>query len=168
MLLLISDANILIDIEIGGLVAPMFSLEYQFAVPDVLFYEELEEQHNYMLEMGLSAKVLDEEMVKRVADLAAKYPRPGRNDLFALVLAEKEICPLLTGDKDLKVAAESENIEVRGTLWLVSEMVRAGKISVHVARGAYQRMRARGRRLPWEIAEQMLANFERGLPPLAQ
>lgn len=38
MLLLISDANILIDIEIGGLVAPMFSLDYQFAVPDVLFY----------------------------------------------------------------------------------------------------------------------------------
>lgn len=55
MLLLISDANILIDIEIGGLVAPLFSLEYQFAVPDVLFCEELEEQHNYLLGMGLSA-----------------------------------------------------------------------------------------------------------------
>ncbi len=30
-----SDANILI--EIGGLVAPMFSLDYQFAVPDILY-----------------------------------------------------------------------------------------------------------------------------------
>ena len=36
MLLLISDANILMDIEVGDLVAPMFSLGYQFAVPDVL------------------------------------------------------------------------------------------------------------------------------------
>ncbi len=38
MRLLISDANILIDVEIGGLVAPMFSLDYRFSVPDVLFY----------------------------------------------------------------------------------------------------------------------------------
>src|SRR5471030_1627736 len=100
MLLLISDANILIDIEIGGLVAPMFSLDYQFAVPDVLFYEELEERHSYMLGMGLVVKDLNEALVTRVSKLAAQYPRPGRNDLFALVLAENEECPLLTGDKD--------------------------------------------------------------------
>lgn len=36
MLLLISDANILMDVEVGDLVAPMFSLGYQFAVPDFL------------------------------------------------------------------------------------------------------------------------------------
>lgn len=164
MLLLISDANILIDVEIGGLVAPMFSLEYQFAVPDVLFYEELEERHSYMLEMGLVASEFDEAMVLRVVQLASQYPRPGRNDLFALVLAAKEGCPLLTGDKDLKLAAENENVEVRGTLWLVNEMVRTGKISLQVARGAYQRMRAHGRRLPWDIAETMLAAFDAAPP----
>ncbi len=162
MLLLISDANILIDIEIGGLAAPMFSLEYHFAVPDILFYEELEEQHGYMLDMGLSVKDLDEVLVDRVSKMAVKYPKPGRNDLFALVLAVNEKCPLLTGDRDLRSAAENESVEVRGTLWLVNELVTTGKISVHVARGAYQRMRMQGRRLPWESAEQMLANFERG------
>lgn len=52
MLLLTSDANILIDIEIGGLLAPMFSLDYRFAVPDVLFDEELEGQHRYLLRHG--------------------------------------------------------------------------------------------------------------------
>lgn len=160
MLLLISDANILIDIEIGGLAAPMFSLEYQFAVPDVLYYEELEERHSYMLEMGLVVKELDEEMVMRVSQLAAHYPRPGRNDLFALVLAANEECPLLTGDKDLRSAAETENIEVRGTLWLVNELVTTGKISMHVARGAYQRMRVNGRRLPWDLAESGLRKIE--------
>ena len=164
MLLLISDANILIDIEIGGLVAPMFSLDYQFAVPDILFYEELEEQHAHLIDMGLQPKDLDEAMVARVSELVTQYPRPGRNDLFALVLAAKEECPLLTGDKDLKAAAETENVEVRGTLWLVNEMVQTGKITVHVARGAYQRMRAHGRRLPWDMAEQMLAALEDAPP----
>lgn len=39
------------DVEVGDLVAPMFSLGYQFAVPDVLYYEELEEQHAHLLDM---------------------------------------------------------------------------------------------------------------------
>lgn len=162
MLLLISDANILIDIEIGGLIAPMFGIDYRFAVPDVLFYEELEGQHAYFLDMGLEIREFDETMVARVAELAAQHTRPGRVDLFALVLAAKEKCPLLTGDKDLKAAAESESVEVRGTLWLVTEMVKAGKVTVQVARSAYQRMRAQGRRLPWGLAEQMLAELEAG------
>ena len=157
MRLLISDANILIDIEIGGLVAPMFSLDYRFSVPDVLFYEELDEQHGYLIDMGLEVRELDERMVARVFDLAGQYKRPGRNDLFALVLAAEENCPLLTGDKDLKAAAESEHVEVRGTLWLVEEMVRAGKISVQIARNAYLRMQVHGRRLPWKQAEDRLA-----------
>lgn len=160
MLLLISDANILIDIEIGGLIAPLFSLEYQYAVPDILFFEELEGQHGYLLDMGLVARELDDVLVARVEHLVMQYPKPSRNDLFALVLAADEKCPLLTGDKDLKTAAEAENVEVRGTLWLVTEMVRTGRISPHVARGAYQRMRAHGRRLPWELAEQMVAELE--------
>ena len=157
MRLLISDANILIDVEIGGLVAPMFSLDYRFSVPDVLFYEELDEQHGYLIGMGLEVRELDERMVARVFDLAGQYKRPGRYDLFALVLAAEENCPLLTGDKDLKAAAESENVEVRGTLWLVEEMVRTGKISVQIARNAYLRMQVHGRRLPWKEAEDRLA-----------
>lgn len=160
MLVLISDANILIDIEVGGLIAPMFSLDYQFVVPDVIFAEELEGQHGYLLDMGLEARGLDAQLVARVADMAIQYTRPGRNDLFALVLAAKEGCPLLTGDKDLRAAAKNEHVEVRGTLWLVTEMVRAGKITVHVARSAYQQMRVHGRRLPWDVAEQMLADLD--------
>ncbi len=160
MLLLISDANILIDIEIGGLIAPLFSLEYQFAVPDILFFEEIEGQHGYLLGMGLVAMELDEVLVARVEHLVTQYPRPSRNDLFALVLAAERNCPLLTGDKDLKTAAGAENVVVRGTLWLVTEMVRTGRISVQVARGAYQLMRAHGRRLPWDKAEQMLVELE--------
>ena len=43
MLLMVSDANILLDIEVGELVATMFRLPYRFVVPDVLYAEELVE-----------------------------------------------------------------------------------------------------------------------------
>jgi predicted nucleic acid-binding protein len=162
MLLLISDANILMDVEMGDLVAPMFSLGYQFAVPDVLYYEELEEQHAHFLDMGLQIRTLSPKSVERVQTLSQTYAKPGRNDLFALALAEVEKCPLLTGDAALRQAAETEQVEVKGTVWLISEMVREQRITVTVARAALHKMRVNGRRLPWDAAEKVLADFERG------
>lgn len=162
MLLLISDANILMDVEVGDLVAPMFSLGYQFVVPDVLYYEELEEHHAHLLDMGLQTRTLSSKSVERVQALSQTYARPGRNDLFALALAEVEKCPLLTGDAALRQAAETEQIEVKGTVWLISEMVREQRITVTVARAALHKMRVNGRRLPWDAAEQVLADFEGG------
>lgn len=161
MLLLISDANILIDIEAGDLIAPMFSLGYQFSVPDVLFYEELEEQHAHFLELGLQVQGLDEKGIQRVQALSQTYKNPSRNDLFALVLAEIQKCPLLTGDAALRRAAESENLKVNGTLWLIGEMVRERRITTMVARAALKKMQNSGRRLPWGLAENLLASFDK-------
>jgi hypothetical protein len=160
MLLLISDANILIDIEAGDLIAPMFSLGYQFAVPDVLFYEELEEQHAYFLELGLQVRGIDESGIERVLDLGRHYKKPSRNDLFALVLAEREKCPLLTGDAELRKAAEAESLQVNGTLWLIEKMICEKRITAMVARAALKKMQNSGRRLPWSIAKDMLLKFE--------
>lgn len=41
MLLLISDANIIIDLEAGEILGSLFALPYRFAMPDVLFEEEI-------------------------------------------------------------------------------------------------------------------------------
>lgn len=164
MLLLISDANILMDVEVGDLVAPMFSLGYDFAVPNILYYEELEDQHAHLLDMGLQVRILTDKGVGRVQTLSQTYPKPSRNDLFALVLAESEKCPLLTGDANLRAAAETEKVEVKGTIWLISEMVRQQRITVNVARAALHRMRANGRRLPWDVAEKALNELETPQP----
>jgi predicted nucleic acid-binding protein len=160
MLLLISDANVLIDLEIGGLIAPMFSLNYKFCVPDLLFYEELENQHAHLLSLGLEIKELNDGLINRISELANSYKKTGRNDLSALVLAANQECPLITGDKALRAAAESEGVIVYGTIWLVTEMVRDQKITKHVARSAYQVMQNQGRRLPWDLAECMLAEID--------
>ncbi len=131
-------------------------------MPDVLYYEELEEQHAHLLDMGLQTRTLSAKSVERVQALAQTYAKPGRNDLFALALAEVEKCPLLTGDAALRQAAEVEQVEVKGTVWLISEMVREQRITISVARAALHKMRVNGRRLPWDAAEQVLADFERG------
>jgi len=53
MRLLISDANILIDMEAGALMETLFRLPMQFGIPDLLYYEEIEEGSPGLEQLGL-------------------------------------------------------------------------------------------------------------------
>mgnify|MGYP001615927311 FL=1 len=156
MKLLISDANIFIDMEAGGLVEAMFSLPETFVVPDILFREELAEYNPELPGLGLQVMSLTEERVAESMRLRLVHKHPSQNDLFALALAKQESCPLLTGDRRLRKAAEQEGVELKGTLWLVERMVEEAIISVEGAAEAYEGMRREKRWLPWaEVTKQL-------------
>lgn len=156
MLLLISDASVLIDIENSELTSAMFSLPYQFAVPDILFVEELSERLGRLLAFGLQSKTMSGELIEEAFGLRQQYSKPSVNDLLALTLAKHEGCQLLTGDRALREVAQIYNVEVHGTIWLVQQMIQYEKISVDVARVAFQRIRDSGSRLPWGEVEKLL------------
>ena len=153
MKVLISDANVLIDMEVGGLIKPMFQLPYKFHTPDILFEEELDEQHAYLLEMGLIKAPLSSDILQSAQQLMAKYPQPSRNDCFALALAANLSLPLLTGDKHLRSATKREGVMVMGSLWLFAEMENHGLVSQESLAIALKKMKDGGRRLPWRKAE---------------
>lgn len=152
MQLLISDANILIDLEEGRVLERLFQLPYHFSVPDVLFAEELENQHGYLLEMGLSQRELSPQSLQYAAGLIAHATGVSSNDCFALALAKQEQCPLLTGDQRLRGVAEQEGVVVMGTIWVINQLVQHQYLSIRDAKDAYERMRTNGRRLPWALA----------------
>ena len=161
--LLISDANIIIDMNTGGLLRLMFRFDATFAVPDVLFEEELRTDHPELLRLGLKPLELREDTVVYAGRLVEKYRSLGAsiNDLLSLALAWQEKCPLLTGDGRLRTAGETEGIEVHGTLWLVEQMLKARTMNVRQAEAGYEKMRAAGRRLPWRDVDQQLRTFKR-------
>jgi predicted nucleic acid-binding protein len=159
-MLLISDANILIDIEDGHLTPIVFRLPYEIAVPDILFELELREQHSYLLEAGLKVKSLTPESVKKAESLTAQYSRPSMMDHSALALAIQEQCPLLTGDKDLRVVAKKEGVEVHGTIWIVEQLLNQTLIQLHAAKASFDIMQAKGSRLPYAEVEKLLNKWE--------
>jgi predicted nucleic acid-binding protein len=152
MPVLISDTNIIIDLEEGHILKELFSLPFSFAVPDILYFEELENSHEYLLDYGLLLQELSIHSLKEVTTIIEKYPKPSRNDCFALMLAKQEQCPLLTGDEDLRSAAREEGVACMGTLWVVEHMVQYDIITKKTAFNAYQEMKNRKRRLPWNDA----------------
>jgi len=64
-MLLINDANILIDFDCCGLLEGLFQIPDELAVPDILFDEELKARHPELpglglRVMGLSGTAIDE------------------------------------------------------------------------------------------------------------
>lgn len=152
MLILISDANIIIDMEEGNLIDLFFSLPHSFKVPDILYYDELEEQHSNLLSKGLTLGELSSQTLLFASRISETVTGPSRNDCFALSLAKQDECPLLTGDKALRELAVAEGVEVKGTVWVVEELINHNLINIAEAKNAYDNMRRAGRRLPWDIA----------------
>lgn len=159
--LLISDTNILIDMRVGQLLDAMFKLPYEYATPTTLFEEELSQYHTGLLELGLRLFSLEPTSLERKQMLGIKHSGVSSHDLDALCLAEQHSAPLLTGDGKLRQVCLEENVDVRGTVWLVGEMLVTKDITVDEATVAYQRMEADGSRLPWDEVEKQLKHFRK-------
>lgn len=152
MQLLISDANIFIDLLEGDILEQLFKLPFEFLTPDILFYEELEELHSNLPDMGLTLGTLDGEEMELVEHFASQYRGPSRTDCMALVLAQKKSCPLLTGDRALRNAARQEGVLVNGTIWLLEQLLAHEFLTVEQAYISLDTMERAGRRLPWDLA----------------
>ncbi len=164
-MLIISDSNIFIDMEVGGLKRQMFQLPEALGTPNILYAEELASQHPDLPTLGLQIMNVEEKFMKLADQWQDMYPGPSFNDLSAMALTKQEQpknnnqCTLLTGDQRLRSAAESETIEVHGTLWLMDRLFDEGIINHNRAVQAYAQMQQEKRRLPWDEVEKQLKGF---------
>ena len=165
MRLLISDANILIDMEAGALMGTLFQLPMQFGIPDLIYYEEIEPGSPGLEALGLLIMEVSGDFVRYAENLPSQYnhtlpaksgSKPSHNDYLALALAKQEGCTLLTGDANLRVVASKEQVTVMGTIGLVCAMVENQLLTVSDAFNALDKMKEGKRWLPWSEAEKML------------
>ncbi|GAB2724695.1 PIN domain-containing protein [Halomonas garicola] len=154
MLLLISDANVIIDLDAGNILPTLFRLPYRFAMPDILYFDEIEEGSPGLTDLGLKILTVESKYVEYASELGIMYgDEPGFYDRLALALAKQEACPLVTGDLRLRAVASKEGAEIRGTLWVLTEMIECGFLTKEETRGAVERMKNKKRRLPWDDVE---------------
>lgn len=93
MALIISDANIFIDLDCAGLTARMFRLDIDFAVPDLLYQDELSHDHPELPGYGLQIRHLGPELISQSMACRDSYPKLSVYDAFALILAHNESAP---------------------------------------------------------------------------
>ena len=133
MKVIVSDSSILIEFSKRELLDRMFELEFQFAVPDLLFHEELIDLGPYsrqdLLTFGLSVESLDPEGVEMAIAYQSARPALSLVDSFALALAGQQGWDLLTEDRTMRSVAESKGIAHLDTLWVVDRMLDVGILS---------------------------------------
>jgi predicted nucleic acid-binding protein len=127
MTVLVSDSSVLIDLERGDFLEAIFSLNYQFAVPDVLYRQEMAGTWGKRLvELGLRVEEVSAAGVAKALRYRSTRPALSVPDSFALALAQERRWTLLTGDRDLRELAETESVDCHGVLWLLDRMEEAG------------------------------------------
>ncbi len=133
MKVLVSDSSILLEFSKRELLGKMFHLEFQFAVPDLLFHEELIDLGAYsrqdLLAFGLRVESLDAEGVETAIVFQSERPALSLVDSFALALANRQGWHLLTEDRTMRSVAQSKGIVHRDALWVVDKMLDAGILS---------------------------------------
>ena len=133
MKVLVSDSSILIEFSKRELLDKMFQLEFEFAVPDLLFHEELIDLGAYsrrdLLGLGLRVEPLDAEGVEVAITYQSERPALSLVDSFALALAFHQGWNLLTEDRTMRAVADSKGIAHMDTLWVIDKMLEGGILS---------------------------------------
>ncbi len=128
------------DLHVGQVLPSAFELEATFSMTDLMFDELRAPTGARLREWGLKVKSLDGDAVEQIIALGSTHMRPSRPDLSGLYLAKRMNATLLTGDAALRAAAETEDVEVHGTLWLMDRLVLQSVLSPREAGRALQLM----------------------------
>lgn len=163
MRVLVSDTSVIVDLERGNLLEAVFRLDWEFAVPDLLFTEELEEYSGQqLLELGLQIAQLDGAGVQQALKCRQEIPQLSLPDAFAATLAQLNDWTLLTGDSALRRYAESIAVPCHGVLWVIDELESSGALGRSVLHTALSEISSHPRcRLPRGEVSKRLRKFGR-------
>ena len=130
MRVLVSDASVLIELSKWSLLEAIFALPCEFAVPDILYEDELLDLHGLtredLVNLGLRVEHLDSDGVSRAVGYQARRPQLTLHDCFAIALSALNNWPLLSSDKRMRKTAEEESIEVLGVFWVIDQLEAKG------------------------------------------
>lgn len=127
-----SDTNIWLDFSTIGRLELPFNKEYVYLMYKDALRKEIISPPKLVDELekcGLLSVELSTEEYFYADALGSKYKKLSHYDRTALAIAKKRGIPLLTGDNPLRQAAESEGVEVFGTIGLLDRLFEGDHIS---------------------------------------
>ena len=154
---LVSDTNIWIDIENGGILIEVFKLPYKFVIPDLATAELKRPGWETLVVLGLEVQELIGKQTLELVQLRQQHKALSIIDFAAFLLAKSLDATLLTGESQLNKLATENQLSAHAGLWLLDEMVMFQVLTPGQAAKALRRMLVQGARLPEEECSKRLA-----------
>ena len=130
-MLLISDANIFIDLDKIDLLDTCNQLSYKIITTDFVYNELYSQQKETLDKLNIEQLTFEaEEMI----DFYTKYSQLGNvgispEDYSLIYKAKKENCSILTGDRALRNYIIKEHIQVFGIFFILDSILEQNLIS---------------------------------------
>jgi predicted nucleic acid-binding protein len=136
MKIAVKDANILIDLELMGLIDLWLQLPFQTMTTSFVVQELRKGGHQQAL--GYIRTEAIREVPLDLFDLAGEIELHrgsglSDSDVSVLFLAQQESALLLSGDGLLRETAYIQKIEVHGTIWILDQLVAADVLVKNIA-----------------------------------
>ncbi len=161
----VQDANILIDLELSGLLGNWFQLGIETHTTDLILEQVREGGHAEVLANAKSGRlrthVSTAETLAKAVELAALNPGIDLEDGSVCLLAQELGAILLTGDRRLRDVAVAQQVDVHGTLWIFDRLVEGGALSAAVACERLERLLRLDRYLPRAECEKRFKTWRR-------
>ncbi len=124
-MLLVSDANIFIDLEKINLLNYVVQINDTIVTTDFVFNELYEEQQNIITKLGI--EILSFEG-NEISELYSSYISLGTvgislSDYSLVIKATKDNGVILSGDKRLRNFSKEQNIEVKGIFYILDKIL---------------------------------------------
>jgi predicted nucleic acid-binding protein len=140
MRIAVKDANVFIDLESMGILDLWFQLGHETLTSSYVVVELEDGGHANALAciragQVREAEISPEEMIGDFEKLWRELEGSGLSvpDASVLFLAIREKAILLSGDKQLRKQAKLRTVQVRGTLWIMDQLVEEGILQPGVA-----------------------------------
>ena len=129
MIIVVNDANILIDLVKLKILKPFFGLDFQFCTTDLVL-EELHDHQKaelkpYIVGGQLQVQEISEEQLIEILKIRMERPSLSEQDCSAFYQAQYLEATLITSDNTLRKFAKVKKIGVHGHLWVFDQMVSA-------------------------------------------
>jgi len=163
MILLVNDANILIDLLKIDLMDAFFQLKYEFHVTDLVVKEVIEdnvsEMHSYIENGRLHKKSFSFEELMEIQSLKTAHKALSIPDCSCLFHAGQLSARLLTGEAALRKIAGENNIRVHGILWILDQLVGQEVITKKQAHDKLSELKKINPRLPARECDKRLRKW---------
>jgi len=166
MKLIITDTNVFFDIISIGALPEFFSLEYKICTTVFVIEEIKRSDQREVIEVFIRAKeiyVIDfsAEEMEEIHEFQTRKNFKGITDKSVLWKSLQLKCPILTGDKKLRLEAEEQGIEVHGTIWVIRTLVSNELITKEQGIKLLESLKEVNSSLPFDAIERLLRLYKK-------
>jgi len=166
MKLIITDTNIFFDIISIGALPEFFSLDYEICTTAFVIEEIIRSDQREVIEVFIRAKeiiVIDfsAEEIGQIYGFKTEKNFKGITDKSVLWKSIQLGCPLLTGDRKLRLEAETQGVEVHGTIWVITSLVENGLIDKAKGIKLLELLKEVNSSLPFDEIDRLIRSYKK-------